>query len=387
MPDPVQAIASPKTSRLFRRHLWAISFVAVLMAGCSEHPNEAAQETDITVPVAAQTQLPIEVSVTHASIVDIAEPMVATGTIAAKQTSNIGALTPGVIDKIYVGVGDRVTKGQPLFRTRTIEYERRLAEAEAALAIAKASAANTRAQFVRFSDLVTDGAVSQAGFDNVKTKMEIAEAEVQLREAQLATAQQALSDATVRAPFNGAITARFVDEGVFMANSFSGMGNSAVVQVQECEIAAGILFTPEQDIGHLRLGLTGRLFVDGQAEPIPSKILLINDQVDATTRMVEFRMAFRNPNCRVKAGQYVRAEIDLDERPALVLPRTVLQGSGDERYVYLAIDGAAVRRSVDVRDIDALQIEVLKGLTDADLVITGPSDALHDNALVRVAGQ
>lgn len=387
MTDPAQAIFPIKSPRMFRGHLLAIALAAVLLAGCSESQNERVENADNSAPVAAQPQLPIEAKVIHPALVDIAEPLIATGTIAAKQTSNIGALTPGVIDKIYVGVGNRVTKGQPLFRTRTIEYERRLAEAEAALAMARASAANAEAQFVRFSDLVTDGAVSQAGFDDVKTKMEIAKAEVQLREAQLATAQQALNDTTVRAPFNGAITARYVDEGVYMANSFSGMGNSAVVQVQECEIAAAILFTPEQNIGHLRLGLTGRLFIDGQADPIESRIVLINDQVNATTRMVEFRLGFRNPNCKVKAGQYVRAEIDLDKRRALVLPRTAVQGSGNERYVYLVIDGAAIKRRVDVRDVDALQTEILSGLTESDLVLVGPDEALRDGAMVKVAGQ
>ena len=71
----------------------------------------------------------------------LAEPLIASGTIAAKQTSNIGALAKSVVERILVRVCDRVQKGDPLFRSRRIDYQHRLIEAEAMRDIAQAEVA------------------------------------------------------------------------------------------------------------------------------------------------------------------------------------------------------------------------------------------------------
>jgi RND family efflux transporter MFP subunit len=352
-----------------------------LFASCSNDPP--AQKTPVAVDERPKIIAPIKVNTISAERIDLAEPLVASGTIAAKQTSNIGVLSQGVVEKFHVRVGDRVKKGQALFQTRRIDYEQRLSEAEAQLDIAIAESANAESAFKRYSVLVNDGSVSRAAYEEVQTTFQIATSNVTLRRTQVATARQALDDTIVRAPFNGAVTARYIDEGVFMANSFSGMGNSAVLQIQECEIAAGILFAPESEVGRLRLGLPGNLYVDGRSAPIPSDIIILNDRVDPQARTVEFRMAFLNEGCAVRAGQSVRAEVDVDPRPALVLPRAVLQGSSTSPYVF-KIDGDRARRaSVAFRDIDATRIEILSGVSESDLVIVGPLDAMRDGAIVE----
>ncbi len=358
--------------------------VGILMACLVSCSNERSAELPSS---ASEKELsvtaPIKVKTVTAKKIDLAEPLRVSGTIAAKQTSNIAVLSQGVVEQIHVRVGDRVTKGQALFRTRRVEYEQQLSEAEALVSIALAESAKAERTFERFSTLVHDGAVSRASYEDALTTLEIAKSQVELRRTQVATAKQALDDTTVRAPFDGAVTARYIDEGVFMANSFSGMGNSAVVQIQECGIAAGILFAPESEGGRLRLGLTGSLYVDGVDQPIRSEIIILNDRVDPQTRTVEFRMAFQNDRCAVRAGQSVRAEIDVDSRPALVLPRALLQGTGTSPFVFLAQRGSARRANVAVRDIDAVQVEVLSGLNESDLIITAPPEALRDGARVE----
>lgn len=356
--------------------------VPVLFAACSNEPPLESLSIVENEPFTITT--PIKVQAVMVASVDIADPLLASGTIAAKQTSNIGVLTGGVVEKIHVRVGDRVTKGQALFQTRRVDYNQRLSEAEAQLAIALAEAANAENAVKRTSALLTKEHVSRAAFDDVQAALQVATSQVALSRTQVAAAQQTLDDTTVRAPFKGAVTARYIDEGVFMANSFSGMGNSAVVQIQECEIAAGILFAPESEVGRLRLGLTGSLYVDGQDEPIRTEIIILNDRVDPQARTVEFRMAFTNKGCAVRAGQSVRAEIDVDPRPALVLPRAALQGTNSSSYVFVVDGDRARRASVTVRDIDAVRVEILSGVNEADMVITGPFDALGDGIQVAV---
>mgnify|MGYP005752427207 CR=1 FL=1 len=245
----------------------------------------------------------------------------------------------------------------------------------------------TRAQTLldRYMPLEAKGVISSVVFDDAQIALEVARANLRLRETEVETAKQALGDTTVRAPFDGAITARYIDEGVFMANRFSGMGNSAVVQVQECGIAAAILFAPESELARLRLDLAGNLKVDGRDDPIPSKIIFLNDRVDPASRMVEFRMAFANPDCAVKAGQSVRAAVDVGSRSATVLPRRAVQGTGEDRYVYIVENAQAKRRPVKVSDFDADRVEILEGLKRGEKVVLTASGPLYDGAKTEPA--
>jgi len=326
--------------------------------------------TDNDVPVSVQTTQP--------ELVNVSQPITVSGTIAAKQTSNIGALADGVVDRIFVVVGDRVQKGDRLFQTRQVDYRRRVDEAQANLAIATAKSMNAEKLRQRYANLIESEAVSRVDFEEVETQALVAEAEVTLRQAQLQTAKQMLQDTIVRAPFNGAITARYIDEGVFMANRFSGMGNSSVVQVRECEIAAAILFAPESKIGSLAIGMEGRLYVDGASEPIPANIMILNDSVDPQTRTVELRMPFVNKGCAVKAGQSVRAEITAPERPALVMPRQAIHEGSGSAYVYRVQNGRTVRQPVTFRDLNVDRVEVLTGLESTDVVALDSSQTLRD---------
>lgn len=320
----------------------------------------------------------VSVQTIQPELVNVSQPITVSGTIAAKQTSNIGALADGVVERIFVVVGDRVQKGDRLFQTRQVDYRRRVDEAQANLAIATAKSKNSEKLRQRYANLVEKDAVSRVDFEEVETQALVAEAEVTLRQAQLQTAKQMLQDTIVRAPFDGAITARYIDEGVFMANRFSGMGNSSVVQVLECEIAAAILFAPESKIGSLAIGMEGRLYVDGGSEPIPANIMILNDSVDPQTRTVELRMPFVNEGCAVKAGQSVRAEIAVPERPALVLPRQAIHEGSGSAYVYRVQNGRTLRQPVTFRDLDVDRVEVLAGLESADVVALNSSQTLKD---------
>ena len=347
-----------------------IRFTALLVlslgvTSCTNSNQDTHKEEAITaeLPKITEANLIAVVRITHPEKSDISKPLIVSGTIASKQTSNIGALAEGVVERIFVKVGDRVKKGQPLFQTRQVDYQGKVDEANAMLTIATAQSSNAYTLYQRYSKLVDEGAVTRVEYEDLRTKSEVAKAQVALRETQLKTVKQELKDTVVRAPFDGAVTARYIDEGVFMSNSFSGLGNSSVVQIRECEIASGILFAPESEIGNLALGLKGNLYVDGKSEPISATIAILNDGVDPAARTVEFRMPFENKNCAVKAGQSVRAELMTPARTAIVLSRKAVKGSPDTAYVFTVQDNVIVRKSVSVRDIDINRVEILSGLS------------------------
>jgi Cu(I)/Ag(I) efflux system membrane fusion protein len=134
----------------------------------------------------------------------------------------------------------------------------------------------------------------------------------------------------------------------------------------------------------VRVGSPARLRIDGLERGFESRVEILNDRVDATSRSLEIRMPVANPDLAIKPGLSASAEILPEPREALVLERRALLGSADARFVFVAAGGRAVRRPVVIRDLDAARVEVRDGLARGDRALVGPDLArLSEGAPVR----
>ncbi|MBX3707083.1 MAG: efflux RND transporter periplasmic adaptor subunit [Pseudomonadales bacterium] len=311
---------------------------------------------------------------------EIEEVIRASGTIAAKQTSRIGPLVEGVVDEIFVRVGDRPRRGDPLFRTRQNGYRQAVNEAQARLDVVRAELELKQKRFVRARSLVARNLLSQEQFELTETDVAVAQAQLRSAEAALATAEQQLGDTIVHAPFDGTITGRFADEGVYMSNRFSMGGQSAVVELAEAHIVAGIMQAPEAVLSRLRLGQRALLYVGESSPPRETEVFIINDRVDPATRMAEFRLPVRNDDYAIKPGQFVRAEVLTGKTTALTLPRSTIRETQGQKFVVLVDGQSTERRNVQVRDLNTDDVEVLAGLKEGDLVLLGPGDQVSETS-------
>ena len=143
----------------------SVAMVAMIVLSSCDGEAPVAEDRNDAISAAAIPTVAIRVRVATLQKAELANPIVADGTIAAKQTSNIGALAEGVVERIFVAVGARVNKGDPLFQTRMSDYQRRLKEVEAARDVALAELENARLLVERRRPLTTKGVVSGAQFD------------------------------------------------------------------------------------------------------------------------------------------------------------------------------------------------------------------------------
>ncbi|ABS62584.1 efflux transporter, RND family, MFP subunit [Parvibaculum lavamentivorans DS-1] len=348
------------------------------LAGCGEEEQaETAAEEAIGVFASMVTRQ------------ELAEPVTGTGTIAAHKTTVLGPRVDGIIEEIMVRVGDRVTAGQPLFRTRDAEWKLKVAELENHVRLASAEAQNAQKGFARAEELHGKGFVSNGKLDDARAARDAANARLGMAKAQLATAQQMLEDCVVTAPFNGVITKRDVDEGKFMATRMGGMGGDGggVLQIMKIDIVAAIVNVPEIYLSKFKVGSKGKVFLDGIDKSYDSYVAILNDRIDPVTRSVEVRLPILNKDYEVKPGLFARAEIYPEAREVLALDRAALLGSEAKRHVFVAENGRAKRIDVTARQIDATRVEVLSGLKEGDKALSGPNAALLiDGMAVRIEG-
>ena len=346
------------------------------LAGCGSQSGDAEK----TAAASGQGATEVETVIVERS--NLSQPVQGRGTIAAFQRSNLGALVQGPVDRIFVRVGDRVAKGAPLFRTRQADYQRRLNEALAAVRLARAEAQQAERTNERVQALKPRGFVSLSRVDEAETAVAVAKARVSQAEAVAATAQQALNDTIVRAPYDAVVTSRNVDEGVYLS-TFGVGGQSSILEIQEVAFVAAIVSFPQDKLGQVQRNQPAHLFIEGFAKPFESYVAVINDRVDAQARTVEVRLPLRNPTYEVKPGLSVRAEISAPPTPALILPRRAIAGDSAAPFAFAVANSSVRKVAVRIRSIDFDRVEILSGLNAGQRVVLNPPSMLHDGMKVK----
>ncbi len=301
---------------------------------------------------------------------EISQPIFGTGTVLADKTTELGPVVPGIVDEILVREGDIVAKGDPLFRTRLVDYRIGQQEAAHAARLASAEANKAKRDLARAKQLNSQGVASQGQLDDALTAQEIASARKDVADSALARAQQNLTDTSVRAPYAGVISQRYVDEGVRMGGL---AGPGAVVQLMKVDEVEVIVQVPEIHVGKLHRGMKARIHLDGTGGVFESEVERIHPQADPASRAIEVRIRLRNESGELRPGLFAKAELFPAPRTALTLERSAVLGSGQRRFVYRAVEGRAQRQFVSVQELDALRLEVLEGLSEDDHVLSGPN--------------
>jgi RND family efflux transporter MFP subunit len=348
------------------------------LAGCGK-PAESVQKPD-SVPAIVVTTAKVE-------SVDVAIPIVATGSLTPSRQTDIGPSVDGIIEEVVVGVGARVKKGDVLFRTRDVDIRLQVQELDKQVALARAQLKNAQAELRRQDSLKSGGWVSQSRMDTTRTNAEVAGAQLGVWEARLAQARQQLKDTVVRAPYDGVISRKDVYEGRFMATRFGGMpgGASGVVQIMGIDPLAAIAVAPATYFSQLKLGMTGRIFIDGIEKPVEAKLAVINYGVDYKARSVEVRFAVPNADYKILPGLYCRIELMPEARSAVVVDRKAILGPDGSRYAFIEQNGRAKKISVSIREVDGERVEILSNVAEGTELLTGPNlSQLADGVAVKI---
>ena len=176
----------------------------ILLVACGGEPQPAARAVDRE-PVAAVTAL-LEAQ---------ARPAVSesTGSIEPRARGSAATKIMGRIEGIAVHESDPVHRGQVLATLEKRDLEAGLETARAALAMAEAQRENAAAHHARIVDLHGRGSATEKNLEDATAAFRVAEAAVDQAEAAVRAAEVTLSYATIRAPFDGVVSARLAEEG------------------------------------------------------------------------------------------------------------------------------------------------------------------------------
>jgi len=152
---------------------------------------------------------------------DLTQTVTATGTLNPVVNVTVGSQVSGRICKLYVDFNSIVKSNQVIAEIDPSTYQAAVEQAKADLANARANAELQRVEAKRSAELFKDKLISSSDYDTANATMHEAEATVQIKEALLHTAEANLGYCKIVSPVDGVVISRAVELGQTVASSFS----------------------------------------------------------------------------------------------------------------------------------------------------------------------
>ncbi len=318
------------------------------IVSCGKH--EPAAEITPLPPITAETVLVKQRQVT------VFEEVV--GTVRPRKEAKITAKLTGRILQLSAVPGKRVKAGEIL-------AELEAGEIKAALDRAKAGLAQADRDLARYRALQKTGATNKAELEQIESGQEIAAASV--RET-----QTMLENATVKAPFDGTITRRFLEPGDLAspARALFSMEDSSLLRL-EINVAESLA-------GKIKPGDVFRVEVAGAGADFDGKVTEIAPSADVGSRTFLVKLDLPKKET-LRAGQFGRAYLPRGMRNALRVPAGAVIARGQMDYLFIKdAENIARLRIVRTGGHENGSVEILSGLDDGEQIVLAPPTALRD---------
>jgi RND family efflux transporter MFP subunit len=345
--------------------------LAVAVIGCDRAPSP--QEGN-------RRTSPLPVTVAPVKSVRWEKRLLLAGTLLPAQEARLSAEVEGRVEKTRAEVGDLVKAGQELAQIDTASYQGMVNLNTANLNKAEVRAENETRNLERLEKLRASGAVSSTAYDEAVAVQKAAVAEVAAAKAQLGAASTALKRSTLRAPFDGSITARLVTEG-----DFARVG-TVMFQIVDDSALRFRGEIPERDAARVKAGQSVRVRVEAWPDKVfEGKLTWVNPAVSPDTRSVGVEARIENRDRVLKAHLFARGEIVTDSAAeVLVVPaESVVSFVGVDK-VYVIAGGKAQPREVRLGERRSEEQSILSGLEAGEPVIAGGASKVQPGSPVIV---
>lgn len=302
----------------------------IILTGC--HRKEAAENKG---PESVAVASPIELDsvVVHKNL---------PGRVEADESVDVVAQVDGTIVQKCFKDGDRVVKGQVLYRLESKRYAASVDQAKASIASARSQCNYYSKQVSAMNRALAEDAVAKITVEQAESNLENARAQLAQAEAQLAEAQAMLGYCTITAPISGQTTAG-VDNGAFAAAgqtklcSIVNNGSLKVVfSIDEQQYADLIEEGYKPTSGRALFNNVPLQFGSGVKGVFTTDLYYTDPRIDPTVGAIMLEGKINNPDGKLRDGMYVTVELPMStKRNALAISDDAIGTDQLGKYVYV----------------------------------------------------
>lgn len=402
------------TTKLTPERIWlGLAPLALLfLAGCGN--------TEAKLPARAEeAPKPIAVSLVTAEERSLPTTLDVTGTLTADAQTDIASEIEQRVVEVLVERGQFVNAGQVVARMDDQDAKNQLHEAEATEAQirerlglvngqtfdplktpevqqARATMDRAEADYKRFAQLLDEGAVSRAEHDLRRADYLAAKAQYettvnQMRQlyqsllaqkVRVAMGRKAVEDTVIRAPFSGVIAEKAANVGRYTKK---GDRIATILRIDPLRIELTI---PEGAVAAVRKGQKVSFAVQSYPDRrFEGTIAYVGPAVRTESRALVVEAIVPNPKGLLQPGLFATAHIELPAaRPSVMVPAAAVKNEGGVFKLFVAKNDMAEVRIVQTGREAGGSVEILRGLSAGERVVSPQANGLSDGAAIAAQG-
>jgi RND family efflux transporter MFP subunit len=294
------------------------------------------------------------------------------GDTRAYQTATIYSKVGGYVKSIQVDRGDHVVKGQVIAQVASTETDRQFDSAVSDLE-------NKRRNMLRAEDLMRHGSLSVQAADQANTDFRIATENV----AQLAAMK---SYETLQAPFDGRITARFVDVGALVQNSTTNQtSNQPVVTLVDDSRLRIDIYVEQRDVPDIHVGDVADVTDAANSErKIKARIARTSGQLDPRTRTLFVELDVDNADHFLVPGSFAYVTLHVPQQSYPEIPVAGLMVRGTRTFVADVGDDSLVHfQPVKIATTDGINVSLADGAKPGQRIALNLPDEVGDGSRIQ----
>ncbi len=305
------------------------------------------------------------VETVKAEVRTLARTVEAVGNTRAVRYVDIRSKADGTITGIPYAPGTRVEKGAVLFTLDDAIEKADLAQAEAEFL--KADLALKRGDKLSQSRIT-----ARASVDELQAAMSAAAAQVD-------RARSKLADRTILAPFAGTPGFHAVDAGARVTR------DTVLTRFDDLSSVLLEFAVPEEYFAIARVGLHAEATTAAYPDRVfDAKITQVDTRVDPVNRSFRVRAEIDNSDGALPSGMFMQLTLVLDSEAMVMVPEEAITVEGPNTHVFVVADGKANKQKVTTGSREPGFVQIVKGLSEGDEVVTRGTSKVRPGASVKV---
>ncbi|MEW6584417.1 MAG: efflux RND transporter periplasmic adaptor subunit [Nitrospirota bacterium] len=309
------------------------------------------------------------------------QPFVDTiGTLNPFEEVTVSSEIDGILKEIHADNGSKVSKGRLLARIDDVDFLLEVRRAEAAVKQTEATLSNTKLEHQRKEALFKEQLVTQQQFEDVATRLALADAEVDRAKASLSLAKEKLSRTRILSPLAGEVKEKKVERGNFVKN---GTPLFSIIRSNPVKLNFTLA---EKDVVKIRIGQEAVFTVEAlPGKEFKGKVTVIYPNIEEKTRTLLAEAQVPNPSGMLKPGFFAHVTLYTGPpRDTVLIPVIAPLYERDSVRIFVVEGDRARARNVKLGQKTGDMVEVVEGLSEGETVVTVGQQNLSDNTKVKI---
>lgn len=291
--------------------------------------------------------------------------ILSTGTVVANEEIEIRSEIAGRITAINFSEGSSIKRGTLLIKINDADLRADLKKLQLQEDLAERDAKRSKQLF--------DGKlISQEEYDAVSNKLMSVRADIDRVNSDIAKTE-------IYAPFSGMIGLRSVSNGSYISSS------TLIARLQQIDPIKIDFAVPEKFANSIAKGSPITFTLTGSEEQYTATVYATEPKIDMATRTLKVRALTSNIGGKLLPGAFAKVEVTLTSiHDALAIPTTSIVPQIDGQKVFVYRSGKAFAIPVETGIRSDSSVQVIRGLSLGDTVITTGLMQIRDKATVSI---